>query len=388
MLAIEVVFAGADPVPTFVFDEVDAGVGGKAAVEVGRRLARLARSAQVHRGHPPAAGRGVRRPAPGGGEGRRRRGRPRSGVTAPRRRRAGSRELSRMLAGLEDSELGRAHAEELLAAAARNGATGRTGLADGSARQRRPGRCGRRGRCGCGTWPPMRRVARGRGWLAGWSTMAAVPQARARSTGAGPTTCPASSAPPGSTAAPRTSPSGCAPATSRSSTTSTSTGSAPRRWSRCQRRRRRQRAPSSITGATRTSGPRSSLDAGIPLRRRRRRRAVRPGQGGRPGPARRRHRATSATSAVAKGGVQDRRVGRGGDDRGPGRACPSSSRRSPPTRWSTCSRERDLLLDGVGVPEHAHPDRRPARAGRGARLPLQGGPGRAAPVHPRVSSRC
>ena len=47
MLAIEVVFAGADPVPTFVFDEVDAGVGGKAAVEVGRRLARLAKSAQV-----------------------------------------------------------------------------------------------------------------------------------------------------------------------------------------------------------------------------------------------------------------------------------------------------------------------------------------------------
>ena len=47
MLAVEVVFAGADPVPTFVFDEVDAGVGGAAAVEVGRRLARLARSAQV-----------------------------------------------------------------------------------------------------------------------------------------------------------------------------------------------------------------------------------------------------------------------------------------------------------------------------------------------------
>ena len=34
-------------VPTYLFDEVDAGVGGKAAVEVGRRLARLARSAQV-----------------------------------------------------------------------------------------------------------------------------------------------------------------------------------------------------------------------------------------------------------------------------------------------------------------------------------------------------
>src|SRR5262249_54831192 len=43
MLAVEVVFAGADPVPTFVFDEVDAGVGGRAAVEVGARLARLAR---------------------------------------------------------------------------------------------------------------------------------------------------------------------------------------------------------------------------------------------------------------------------------------------------------------------------------------------------------
>ncbi len=47
MLAIEVVFAGADPVPTLVFDEIDQGVGGQAAVEVGRRLARLARSSQV-----------------------------------------------------------------------------------------------------------------------------------------------------------------------------------------------------------------------------------------------------------------------------------------------------------------------------------------------------
>ena len=47
MLGLEVVLAGADPVPTFVFDEVDAGVGGRAAVEIGRRLARLARSSQV-----------------------------------------------------------------------------------------------------------------------------------------------------------------------------------------------------------------------------------------------------------------------------------------------------------------------------------------------------
>lgn len=47
MLAVEVVFAGTDPVPTYLFDEVDAGVGGKAAVEIGRRLAKLARNAQV-----------------------------------------------------------------------------------------------------------------------------------------------------------------------------------------------------------------------------------------------------------------------------------------------------------------------------------------------------
>ena len=47
MLAIEVVLAGSDPVPTFVFDEVDAGVGGASAIEIGRRLARLGRTAQV-----------------------------------------------------------------------------------------------------------------------------------------------------------------------------------------------------------------------------------------------------------------------------------------------------------------------------------------------------
>ncbi|POX65648.1 DNA repair protein RecN [Microbacterium sp. Ru50] len=47
MLAIEVVIAGTDPVPTFVFDEVDAGIGGAAAIEVGRRLARLSETSQV-----------------------------------------------------------------------------------------------------------------------------------------------------------------------------------------------------------------------------------------------------------------------------------------------------------------------------------------------------
>jgi len=47
MLAVEVCLADTHPVPTFVFDEVDAGVGGAAAVEIGRRLASLARHAQV-----------------------------------------------------------------------------------------------------------------------------------------------------------------------------------------------------------------------------------------------------------------------------------------------------------------------------------------------------
>ncbi|WP_299040223.1 DNA repair protein RecN [uncultured Pseudokineococcus sp.] len=47
MLALEVVLAEADPVETFVFDEVDSGVGGRAAVEIGRRLAALATRSQV-----------------------------------------------------------------------------------------------------------------------------------------------------------------------------------------------------------------------------------------------------------------------------------------------------------------------------------------------------
>ena len=116
MLAIEVVFAGADPVPTFVFDEVDAGVGGKAAVEVGRRLARLARSAQVIAvTHLPqvAAFADNHLVVEKSGDGLV----TSSGVM--RLDQAGRiRELSRMLAGLEDSEFGQAHAEELLAMAA------------------------------------------------------------------------------------------------------------------------------------------------------------------------------------------------------------------------------------------------------------------------------
>ncbi|MGD0062579.1 MAG: DNA repair protein RecN [Streptosporangiaceae bacterium] len=117
MLAIEVVFAGADPVPTFVFDEVDAGVGGKAAVEIGRRLARLARSAQVIVvTHLPqvAAFADNHLVVEKSGDGLV----TASGVVRLDRP-ARVRELSRMLGGLEESEFGQAHAEELLAMADR-----------------------------------------------------------------------------------------------------------------------------------------------------------------------------------------------------------------------------------------------------------------------------
>ena len=118
MLAIEVVFAGSDPVPTMVFDEVDAGVGGRAAVEVGRRLARLAADHQVlvvtHLPQVAAYADAHVVVDKTDSEG--------TLVTSSDVRLlddAGRvRELARMLAGLDDSELGRAHAEELLATAA------------------------------------------------------------------------------------------------------------------------------------------------------------------------------------------------------------------------------------------------------------------------------
>ncbi len=115
MLAVEVVFAGSDPVPLMVFDEVDAGVGGRAAVEIGRRLARLARDHQVvvvtHLPQVAAfADRHllvVKQPDLGSITS--------SGVTELDD--AGRVvELSRMLAGA-DTGLARGHAEELLAAA-------------------------------------------------------------------------------------------------------------------------------------------------------------------------------------------------------------------------------------------------------------------------------
>jgi len=115
MLALRVVLAGVDRTPTLVFDEVDAGVGGRTAAAVGRRLAELARRHQVlvvtHL--PQIAAHADRH------------------FTVEKRSAEGSTstdvrllddagrvgELSRMLSGMESSGLAQAHAEELLAAA-------------------------------------------------------------------------------------------------------------------------------------------------------------------------------------------------------------------------------------------------------------------------------
>jgi DNA repair protein RecN (Recombination protein N) len=115
-LALEIVLAGADPVPTFVFDEVDAGVGGRAAVEVGRRLAGLAASAQVlvvtHLPQVAAfADRHVVVEKPD-------RGAVTSSAVSVVDGADRLRELSRMLGGQQDSQLARGHAEELIALAA------------------------------------------------------------------------------------------------------------------------------------------------------------------------------------------------------------------------------------------------------------------------------
>lgn len=112
MLAIEVVLASSNPVPTFVFDEVDAGVGGASATEIGRRLARLAESAQVvvvtHLAQVAAFATNhlvVEK----GSDGQ---------VTSSNVRLVHAddraQEMARLLSGSPDSELALAHAQELL----------------------------------------------------------------------------------------------------------------------------------------------------------------------------------------------------------------------------------------------------------------------------------
>ena len=112
MLAVEVVLATVVPVPTYVFDEVDAGVGGSAAIEVGRRLAMLGMHSQVivvthlpqvaawadHHVLITKASTGVT-------------------VSNVAVLDASSRimEIARMLGGISESENAQAHAQELLA---------------------------------------------------------------------------------------------------------------------------------------------------------------------------------------------------------------------------------------------------------------------------------
>lgn len=115
MLGLEVVLGAADPVPTFVFDEVDSGVGGRAALGIGRRLARLARTSQVlvvtHLPQVAAfADRHLLVVKSDDGQ-----------VTESGVRLLDDdgrvRELARMLGGMEESDTAQAHAEELLVTA-------------------------------------------------------------------------------------------------------------------------------------------------------------------------------------------------------------------------------------------------------------------------------
>ncbi|ALC05787.1 DNA repair protein RecN [Corynebacterium deserti GIMN1.010] len=117
MLALEVILAAGTTGTTLVFDEVDAGVGGRAAVEIGRRLARLANDNQVivvtHLPQVAAYADTHLHVAKDVGEG---------SVTSNVESLTYERrieELSRMLAGLEDTATGRAHAAELLERAQR-----------------------------------------------------------------------------------------------------------------------------------------------------------------------------------------------------------------------------------------------------------------------------
>ena len=112
MLAIEVVIAAGDPVPTFIFDEVDAGVGGASAIEIGRRLSQLSRTAQVivvtHLAQVAAFATNhlrVLKDSDGA-------------VTASSVEQLHGEEriaeMARLLSGLQDSESGLAHARELI----------------------------------------------------------------------------------------------------------------------------------------------------------------------------------------------------------------------------------------------------------------------------------
>lgn len=111
MLALEVILSGSSKGNTLVFDEVDAGVGGRAAVEIGRRLAKLAIHNQVivvtHLPQVAAFADVHVHVSKDVGE---------SAVTSgvfQLTTEESINELARMLAGLDDTDTGRAHAAEL-----------------------------------------------------------------------------------------------------------------------------------------------------------------------------------------------------------------------------------------------------------------------------------
>jgi len=113
MLGLEVVIAKSHPVGTYIFDEVDAGVGGKAAIEVGKRLHALAKNSQVIVvTHLPQVAAWadthfvVRKSSDGSVV--------QSGVSKLGQSER-VEEIARMLAGLEESSSAREHAAELLA---------------------------------------------------------------------------------------------------------------------------------------------------------------------------------------------------------------------------------------------------------------------------------
>lgn len=115
MLAIELVLAGKQPLPTMIFDEVDAGVGGAAAIELGRRLRKLANATQVivvtHLPQVAAfADQQIQIFKDSSG-----------GVSASSvkllDKSAREQELARMLSGSADSEIAITHARELLSQA-------------------------------------------------------------------------------------------------------------------------------------------------------------------------------------------------------------------------------------------------------------------------------
>ena len=116
-LAIEVVLSGASPVPTFVFDEVDAGVGGRVAEIVGRKLSQLGETRQVicvtHLAQVASQGRRHYRVIKLS-DGKTSRTNVRALGSAER-----VEELSRMLGGIEITERTRAHAAEMIERAKR-----------------------------------------------------------------------------------------------------------------------------------------------------------------------------------------------------------------------------------------------------------------------------